>query len=335
MCVCVFFLQTGLTRSAMLLGNVIGALIGQFMFIFKVEMYNIYYVSILMALPCLLISVIIFPDYSKYIVPIEQHPKSSLHQSIEQNSQTSYGSKFKNIWFMLFKLPYEIFICYSSNFTVCYWSVFVIVSISIHHLVTVYYQTLFKTLDGEHSFNGFLIAVAYLVSGVLSLIPSRIEFIIEKCGTVICVVFSTICGLCLFVLSIRHVPIILAHSLFIIYHSLFEFLLVIAMASIAKSMKHSRFASLFSLNSILQNSFQMFIQFLIGRQIMNLNALQQFRAFGYSLLAYTIFSILLLTGRWIYLLSIRRRSKYDIDETDHLSAGVKKGEFSDSIGINT
>jgi hypothetical protein len=110
--------------------------------------------------------------------------------------------------------------------------------------------------------------------------------------------------------------------------------LVIAMASIAKSMKLSRFASLFSINSILQNSFQMFLQLLIGRQIMNLNALQQFRAFGYSLLAYTIFSILLLTGRWVYLLSIRR-SKYNIDETDHLSAGVKKGEFSDPIGINT
>lgn len=142
----------------MLLGNVIGALIGQFMFTFKVEMYNIYYVSILMALPCLLISVITFPDYSKYIVSIEQRPKSILHQSTDQNDQTSDGSKIKSIWFMLVKLPYEIFSCYSSNFTVCYWSIFIIVSISIHHLVTVYYQTLFKTLDGEHSFNGFLMA---------------------------------------------------------------------------------------------------------------------------------------------------------------------------------
>lgn len=85
---------------------------------------------------------------------------------------------------------------------------------------------------------------------------------------------------------------------------MFEFLLVISMAQIAKSMKETKFAAVFSINSTLQNVVQVVIQLIIGKNVMNLNALKQFQAFGACMFLSAMLFTFLVIGHKLF--SMRR-----------------------------
>ncbi len=214
-----YHLITGLTRASMLLGNVAGALIGQTIYLLQWEMYLLYYASILCAVPCLLIAVIVFPSPNQYIVSMDQKPtllRSAMSVNQENESTATQATLEDNVsipderiplnhnsnngnsnighndhkpqkseveqrvgtWTRLKKLPSQILSCYLSSFQVSFWSVFGFVSVAIHSLSLTYYQTLFKTLDSERSFNGFLMAGTYPFVSSIGICP---QFRLMKC----------------------------------------------------------------------------------------------------------------------------------------------------------
>jgi hypothetical protein len=302
----------------MLLGNVFGAVIGQTLYLLKVPLPYLFYIAIACSIPCILISVIVFPGSKDYIVPIDVNPKALALEKQQEESELDgveilpKKRRKKKVKRLPLKKRIVEFVkgvvqCYTTSFEVVFWSCFVIVSVSVHHLAVTYYQTLFRALDEVHVFNGFLIAVAYLFAGLLSLVPSHFERFIERFGTIFCVVVSALSGGCLIAVSFRmHIG--FAYGIFIVYHCMFEVLLVIAMSQIAKNMKVSRFAAIFSVNACLQNLAQVLIQFIVGKRVLKLGALSQYRAFGLVMLLSTVISILLIIARIGYNYLRRTRS---------------------------
>mmetsp|Transcript_1314 Transcript_1314/g.4504 ORF Transcript_1314/g.4504 Transcript_1314/m.4504 type:complete len:660 (+) Transcript_1314:391-2370(+) len=222
--------------------------------------------------------------------PVSAHSLSPLGDSSQPNGPltappTNFSQQIKK-YFSQILHAYTI-----SN--VVFWSLFNIVAVAIHQLSITYYQTLFKKIDPSVSFNGFVIAVAYIFAAFATLIPSRFNSVLKKKKSSIlqqvCILLVLFMALMLLSLSqlngiiVKMRPLfrlLIAYTVFIIYHCLFEFLHVIATTQIASSMRFARFTAVFSLNSVLQNLCQMVIQVVIGSGVLGLDAFKQYLMFG-------------------------------------------------------
>ncbi len=238
---------TALTRGCMLLGHVTSSLLGQGLYLlhvhYGVPLRVLFYTTIVSACPLLLIAILKFPPPSKYLVPMAE------------SSTKSIMSFFK-----------QVYTCYA-NSHVLFWSLFAIIANPVHHLAITYYQPLFKTLDPTTtSWNGLVIALAYLAAAILSLVPTRFETIFDNnvMGQVVAIILSCVGGACLLLMSQYSLNMVSIYALFITYHAIFELLIVLAMSQIAKRMKLTRFAAIFAFNATLQNTVQLVIQLVMG-----------------------------------------------------------------------
>ena len=265
------------------MGQVLGAVIGQTMYFCGQPIQYMYYVGFGSLVPCFILS-LLFPSPKQYVHKMRDE-EPSLQQN-ETDSTESTKSRFLNILSHFWKqkvceFAKDIINCYK-NFSVLFWSLYSIVGIATHMLVLTYYQTFFKTLNSQFSLNGVLIAMAYVCAGFVSMIPTRLGRWVSKWqGKAMAIVICGLCGICLLLMSVGgRCPIFAAYALFIVYHCLFEFLYVVSFTQIAKSMKLTRFAAIFSFNSAMANIFQVFVQLLVGKQFLALNSIGQFTAFG-------------------------------------------------------
>lgn len=133
----------------MLFGHVIGAIVGQVLLMQQVSLYIHFCLGLFATIPCVIISLWFFPLPSEYT-----NPMNSKHKSIAD----FFG---------------QIAQCYKS-YPVAVWSFISISSTAVHQLVLTYYQALFKVMDPEKTYNGFIIAAAYFIAAIASFIPSKI-----------------------------------------------------------------------------------------------------------------------------------------------------------------
>jgi hypothetical protein len=113
--------------------------------------------------------------------------------------------------------------------------------------------------------------VSYLFSGSIILLKGYFLNSFLANYTVYLGISATIMmSLCLLLLSINSIPIILVYMIFIVYNTIYEFVLVFGYSEIAKNLKISRFSGIFSMNLFLHNMFQLLIQFIIGKQFLSL-----------------------------------------------------------------
>lgn len=139
----------------MLFGHTISALIGQTLYLLHVDLNYLFAIALLGTLPGLFLAIFQFPAPAKYLIPMQQ--KRSVKQFFT-----------------------DIISCYA-HFDVALWSFISVTATAVHYLGLTYYQTLFKTMDANRTYNGFVIAIAYLVATGTSLVPSRIQgFLVFK-----------------------------------------------------------------------------------------------------------------------------------------------------------
>jgi hypothetical protein len=281
---------TALTRGCMLLGSVMSSMLGQGLYLIHgkypeiVPLRVLFYISMLGVGPCIIIALLKFPSPKAYQVPMVSNDGTSLWNRTVQFS--------KQVW-----------TCYR-NANVIYWSIFIIIAVPIHHLAMTYYQTLFKFLSTEDTkvWNGFVVAIAYLIAGLLSLVPTRFEtlFDINITGQLTALILSCVSGMCLWFLS-QHVftNMLFVYALFICYHALFELLLVLAMSQIAKSMKVTRFAAIFSFNALLQNVLQVIIQAVMSALVLNVKQVYMTLSIGMFAVTPVLLIVIMIITRFI------------------------------------
>ncbi|KAL9642534.1 hypothetical protein ABK040_011101 [Willaertia magna] len=347
--------MTSVSRSSMLFGLVLAGFIGQIIYLFSISIKVLYFIGFVSVLPCLLICIFIFPSpkqYKKKINNLNNYNNSlngnnninsnnnSLNSNninnndkvmyspsvdiavikIEENNNFKLFNLFNNCKKFIVNYILDIYHCYTKDFNVIFWSIFSILSVSIHLLALTFYQTFFKLLSLHASFlnvtiqnnnnnhhnsislNGFFISFAYLSASLIILIPTKLKksFLDKIYGKVMCIILTILAGTCFIILTINgsNFPIFLGYLLFIIYHCIFEFCYVVSYSQIAKGLKVNRFASIFGVNTALSNGCQVLIQFLF--QVFALSPLDQFRVFGFILYGLSFLLILLLIINTIY-----------------------------------
>lgn len=296
---------TALTRGFMLLGSVLSSLLGQVVYLLHkqydfIPLRILFYLAIIGTGPCLYVAIFRFPPPSEYVVPMRSEQESiTLLQRIQ-------------------KFVKEVISCYNHS-SVMFWSLFVVLAVPVHHLALTYYQPLFSFVAKQQGsqlpvLNGFVISAAYLFAGLLSLIPTRFEsfFDVHNEGTLfrflgwgqlLALVLSFIGGICLLILSQFLIATVLriAYIVFIIYHCTFEFLLVLAMSQIAKSLQVTRFAAIFSFNAALQNVIQLVFQIVVGEGMLTLEISELYQSLAYGMFAVsTLLFIFLVFRKTIY-----------------------------------
>lgn len=376
--------QTSLSRACILMGQVLGAVVGQIVYMCGVSIQVLYYMGFACIVPCLYLAIFHFPSPKKYVRSIhtfetndnackdsnatskEEDPKlasskadivesvnydqqsevqlsQQIHEeegntNIHHEAMTTAPSqqdsihsrsgpiiKFhKLISFLknskIWKFVVDVKKCYTENFSVPFWSIYCIVGIAVHMLALTYYQTFFKTLNNQISLNGILIAVAYACASMIAMIPTRLgNWVSSWKGKMMAAIVCLACGSCLIAISVsRKCPVFVAYLLFVVYHCLFEFLYVVSFTQIAKGLKLTRFAAIFSFNSALANVFQLLIQVLVGKQILALGPMAQFTAFGIIMVALSIFLFFCTLGYGLF----NRRTRQIMVEVCRLN-----GEF--------
>ncbi|KAG2374725.1 hypothetical protein C9374_010469 [Naegleria lovaniensis] len=236
--------------------------------------------------------------HTQHDTPHFQQDSSSSKSDSNFLHKLSLFLKSSKAW----KFVVEVKQCYTGNFSVSFWSIYSIFGIAVHMLALTYYQTFFKTLNNQISLNGILIAVAYACAAMVSMIPTRFgEWVASWKGKLMAAIVCLACGSCLIAMGInRKCPIFVAYLLFVIYHCLFEFLYVVSFSQIAEGLKITRFAAIFSFNSALANVFQLLIQVLVGKQVLALNPIAQYMAFGIILSSLSVLLFLCILCHLVY-----------------------------------
>src|SRR3989338_6693969 len=140
-------------------------------------------------------------------------------------------------------------------------ALWLIVSLAVHTLVLTYYQVLFFEINSAANYNGYVQASSYACAALSTLLPGLFY------------------------------PLVPAYVLFFCYHCLFEFSMTVASYQIALTLhgrfdtvKHSpdssRVAIVFSWNTIVSIVFQVLLQFIIGKGVLDLTPAQYFVGFG-------------------------------------------------------
>lgn len=272
-----FLWITSLTRSFMLMGHVVGAILGQVLYMLHFNLTYLFLMTVVSMLPCMFISVFCFPTPDRYAIPLPEKNASG------------------NKWYEeLCSLALEVAKCFR-NQNVVFWSLFSVTATAVHQLTLTYYQTLFKEIHSSMVFNGFLMAAAYFFAGLVSMLPARASNLLARYGKIMTIGMVSLMALSLALIgcapqiasfivdeedSVSVAALIIAMALFVAYHCLFEFLLVAANFQIATNLRVNRFAAIFSVNSSIQNMLQLLLQLLIGRGVLHLTSLGMFRMFA-------------------------------------------------------
>jgi MFS family permease len=156
--------------------------------------------------------------------------------------------------------------------------------------------------------------VAYAIAGFVSLVPGRIDKILDRVGRTIAIIFSFGMSICLLFMGMEFTSIWMVYTLFIIYHAGFEFIYVCCLALIAKRLKVTRFAAIFALNAVAQNVTQMIIQAII--QVLELNPRKQFIAFSICAFGFSCLFTVLNVGYYIHKLLPKFKKEQDDNNTE-------------------
>lgn len=98
---------------------------------------------------------------------------------------------------------------------------------------------------------------------------------------------------------------VLVYGLFFVYHCLFELMVPLASALVARRLGSTKYALLFTTNAALSLVLQSLLQFVVGKQVLDLSIGAEFVAFGAWLL---LAGLLLGLGQlWAAGLLFRRR----------------------------
>lgn len=231
---------------------------------------------------------------------------STYSNSIKEKKQFNILSVLRNNYYFISSVTYFKEIIHSYTiFNVLFWSLYNIFVVAIHQLAVTYYQTIFKKLYPSLTYNGFMIAIAYIFAAFFTLIPSKLNFIFQRrripqyCALLSLCIMSL---LLLFLSQSIHLTklfspfqsLLIAYTIFIVYHCIFEFLNVISTSQIAESMKFQRFAAIFSFNSVFQNVIQAIVQFAITNIPIISGVFEQYLAFALLLLFLSTFLYSLL-----------------------------------------
>tara|TARA_R110002050_G_scaffold30212_2_gene77274 strand:- start:3947 stop:4480 length:534 start_codon:yes stop_codon:yes gene_type:complete len=153
------------------------------------------------------------------------------------------------------------------------------------------------------NFNGFLFATSYVLAALATLFPTKLEKYFASDGIeVVLIVLSAASAFLLFTMALTS-SIIVLYIAYITYHCTFEFMLTVIYAAIAKRLpinpkKRRSFAMTFSLNVFFALSLQCIIQFIVGKQVLDLSAPAEYIFFGFVILVLSfsmMASLLLLT----------------------------------------
>jgi hypothetical protein len=98
----------------MLIGNVLSSILGQILYFLKVKLNFLFYITMFITIPCIIIALFVFPRPSQYKIKMSTLSEDTLLTKIK---------KFIN----------ELIKCYSV-YVVLFWSIFVISIVSVHQL---------------------------------------------------------------------------------------------------------------------------------------------------------------------------------------------------------
>jgi len=249
---------TSSIRGSYLAGSVISAVLGQVL-VSHVSLPILFYISLGTMITAGFLS-LIFTNNVKKISTVESIPWKSF-QAVCKELVNTYTST-----------------------VVLKWSIWGGLSLAIHHLVIMYWQSLFYETNSVQDYNGYVSAIAYSLAAVAALLPTRIEPQIETLQQILLIIFPLFGGA--FLIGMSQTSLIFVdYALLVLYHCFFEFMAAITGAQIAKSMPSVRFGLVFSLNTIATMLFQTIIQFIIGKQVLNLSIHQQFLFHGCCLIS--------------------------------------------------
>ena len=173
-------------------------------------------------------------------------------------------------------------------------ALWMIVSLAVHTLVLTYYQVLFFEINSAANYNGYVQASSYACAALCTLLPGlfyrKIAFPSPLAVSLWLVGAALASCLMLIAMGLFR-TLVPAYVLFFCYHCLFEFSMTVASYQIALTLhgrfdtvKHSpdssRVAIVFSWNTIVSIVFQVLLQFIIGKGVLDLTPAQYFVGFG-------------------------------------------------------
>lgn len=248
---------TSIVRGSYLAGSVFSSLLGQLLYTyFKLPLEILFYISVGVNSVCVLL-VVFFPH------PVDKQTVSGLYKNI-------------------IALPGKVYHSYSqlSILQLSIWSQVVLMT---HHIVLLFWQSLFSTLPGP-SWNGIISAVAYSFAALLALSPILYERRLTTLS--LSLVFQSMFPMLLagFLLCMAlYANFYSMASMFVMYHSLYELAYVVTMAAIAKKMKaqeDEHFALIFSLNAFIGNFYQVVYLIVTGPRVLGLSVQVSFVCLG-------------------------------------------------------
>ncbi len=233
-------------------------------------------------------------------VTSESHSPSSPKQALSSSSTFSSITSVFSLYF--FRTLYRK---YRPVYRLSLWLIF---SLPIHTLVLTYFQVLVSvvvTSADSVNYNGFVLSASYVMAAAVSLLPSKWERFFSSPLYLECslILISCVSSLLLIFLSLSH-SLVTLYPFFIVYHCLFEFLLTLLFASIAKETpvmwkEKKPFGLTFSLCVFCAMSVQSFIQLIVGVEVLDLGIREQFLfwGFGYLIFTFCMFLSFVIFGR--------------------------------------
>merc|ERR1712137_291622 len=190
-------------------------------------------------------------------------------------------------------------ICFAfRNWIIFKWLLWSALFLGVHELVLVNIQSLWED-DGGSNLNGLFYALAYGIAGISTLIPSR--FSLEALNVFAPFGFlmtPMILGSLLMLLGMTS-NLATAYGLFIVYHSLFEFMYPVSSVLIALELvEELNYAVIFSVKIILSLFFQTIFQLAVDHYDLDIH--QYFILF--AVICFTVFIIsgLLSVGELVH-----------------------------------
>eukprot|EP00033_Pygsuia_biforma_P003310 GCRY01003627.1.p1 GENE.GCRY01003627.1~~GCRY01003627.1.p1 ORF type:complete len:490 (+),score=105.35 GCRY01003627.1:216-1685(+) len=210
-----------------------------------------------------------------------------------------------------------LFVSYRNSHRLRRWSFWCALSLAIHQLCMVYWQSLFLEIDPSAHNNGWIAASTYLTATLASLAtgPSGcIQRVTKKFSNALLLITPLLSSLSLFAMcnatTLQH-----AYIGFSAYHALFEFMFPVTHTIIALSIENSLYTLLFSTNAAVSLLFQFVIQISIDKGF-KLDIRTVYRAFSFITLGLACLVVLdgLIFGLVTYIRSRKAHSTTPAEE---------------------
>eukprot|EP01112_Ceratiomyxa_fruticulosa_P001979 TRINITY_DN1211_c0_g3_i1.p1 TRINITY_DN1211_c0_g3~~TRINITY_DN1211_c0_g3_i1.p1 ORF type:complete len:458 (-),score=37.04 TRINITY_DN1211_c0_g3_i1:35-1408(-) len=281
---------TSLVRFSYLVGTVTSALLGQALLWTPfskdasstgIGMIVLFYIGLGFSCAAVLWAFSTFPSKVQHSSISSQHLiQPNANTDIETDTSTSTNTQANKSFYTSLRGLLRDMINAYKNPTVLAWSIWWGISLGIHHLALTFWQVLIIAVDskGASHWTGYISSVTYLLAACSAMIPIKMEKFLSRHLSVLFVVVSWVLGGSLVAFGLSP-TIWFATIFFILYSCQFEFMVPIVSVQVAANMK-ARVGLVFSVNTMLVMITQIIVQFIIGKQALNLTIRNQFICMG-------------------------------------------------------